>query len=99
MLRNYGYRVIDLGKDIPAETIVSAAMEEHAAIIGLSALMTTTMMRMQDVVQLAKEKKYTGKIMIGGAAITSDFAQEIGADGYSKDAADCVKLVKQLLAE
>ena len=51
------------------------------------------------MVQLAKEKKYTGKIMIGGAAITSDFAQEIGADGYSKDAADCVKLVKQLLAE
>lgn len=99
MLRNYGYRVIDLGKDIPAETIVSAAIEERAAIIGLSALMTTTMMRMQDVVQLAKEKKYTGKIMIGGAAITSDFAQEIGADGYSKDAADCVKLVKQLLAE
>ncbi len=99
MLRNYGYRVIDLGKDIPAETIVSAAIEERAAIIGLSALMTTTMMRMQDVVQLAKEKKYTGKIMIGGAAITSDFAQEIGADGYSKDAADCVKLVKKLLAE
>lgn len=99
MLRNYGYRVIDLGKDIPADVIVSTAIKERAAMIGLSALMTTTMMRMQDVVQLAKEKNYTGKIIIGGAAITPEFAQEIGADGYSSDAADCVKLVKKLLAE
>ena len=60
--------------------------------------MTTTMMRMQEVVQLAKEKNYTGKIIIGGAAITTGFAEEIGADGYSKDAADCVKLVQRLLA-
>lgn len=99
MLRNYGYHVIDLGKDIPAETIVSTAISEHAAVIGLSALMTTTMMRMQDVVQLAKERNYAGKIIIGGAAITPSFADEIGADGYSKDAAECVKLVKRLLAE
>lgn len=99
MLRNYGYHVIDLGKDVPAEMIVSTAIKEHAKIIGLSALMTTTMMRMQDVVQLAKERNYTGKIMIGGAAITPGFADEIGADGYSKDAADCVKLVKRMLAE
>lgn len=99
MLRNYGYHVIDLGKDIPAETIVLTAIEEHAAVIGLSALMTTTMMRMQDVVQLAKERNYAGKIIIGGAAITPSFADEIGADGYSKDAAECVKLVKRLLAE
>lgn len=99
MLRNYGYHVIDLGKDIPAEAIVSTAVEEHAAVIGLSALMTTTMMRMQDVVQLAKERNYAGKIIIGGAAITPSFADEIGADGYSKDAAECVKLVKQLLAD
>lgn len=99
MLRNYGYHVVDLGKDVPAEMIVSTAIKEHAKIIGLSALMTTTMMRMQDVVQLAKERNYTGKIMIGGAAITPGFADEIGADGYSKDAADCVKLVKRMLAE
>ncbi len=99
MLRNYGYHVIDLGKDVPAEMIVSTAIKEHAKIIGLSALMTTTMMRMQDVVQLAKERNYTGKIMIGGAAITPGFADEIGADGYSKDAADCVKLVKRMLEE
>ncbi len=97
MLRNYGYHVIDLGKDVPAETIITAATQAHAAIIGLSALMTTTMMRMQDVVELAKKRGYTGKIMIGGAAITPSFADEIGADGYSKDAAECVKLVERLL--
>lgn len=99
MLRNYGYHVIDLGKDIPAETIVSTAIREHAAVIGLSALMTTTMMRMQDVVQLAKEKHYSGKIIIGGAAITQSFADEIGADGYSKDAAACVRLVEKLVGQ
>lgn len=97
MLRNYGYHVIDLGKDVPADTILQTAIQENAKIIGLSALMTTTMMRMQDVVNLAKEMHYTGKIIIGGAAITPGFADEIGADGYSKDAADCVKLVEKLL--
>lgn len=99
MLRNYGYHVIDLGKDVPAETIVAAAIKEQAAVIGLSALMTTTMMRMKDVVTAAREKNYNGKIIIGGAAITPSFADEIGADGYSKDAAECVRLVQQLLGE
>ncbi len=99
MLKNYGYRVLDMGKDVPAEDIVNLAIKENAAIIGLSALMTTTMMRMQDVVELCKEKGCTSKIVIGGACITQSFADEIGADGYSKDAADCVKLVERLLAE
>lgn len=99
MLKNYGYNVIDLGKDVPAELIVDTAMKEGAKVIGLSALMTTTMMRMKDVVELSKEKGCTCKIVIGGAAITESFAEEIGADGYSKDAAECVKLVERLLAE
>lgn len=99
MLKNYGYRVLDLGKDVAASLIVDTALKENAKVIGLSALMTTTMMRMKDVVELAKEKNYTGKIIIGGAAITPSFADEIGADGYSKDAADSVKLVERLLAE
>ena len=98
MLKNYGYRVIDLGKDVPADVIVDTAMNEGAKVIGLSALMTTTMMRMKDVVELAKEKGCTAKIVIGGAAITESFSDEIGADGYSKDAAECVKLVERLLA-
>ena len=99
MLKNYGYNVIDMGKDVPCEDIVDTAMQEHAAVIGLSALMTTTMMRMQDVVEICKEKGCKSKVIIGGACITQSFADEIGADGYSKDAAECVKLVERLLAE
>ncbi|MCC8167835.1 MAG: homocysteine S-methyltransferase family protein [Clostridiales bacterium] len=99
MLKNYGYRVLDLGKDVPADTIVDTAMREDASIIALSALMTTTMMRMKDVVELVKEKGCTSQVIIGGACITQDFADEIGADGYSKDAAECVKLVEMLLEQ
>lgn len=98
MLKNYGYRVLDLGKDVPAETIVSTAIQEKASCIGLSALMTTTMMRMQDVVELAKERGCTAKVFIGGACITPSFAEEIGADAYAEDAADSVRVVERLLA-
>ncbi len=97
MLKNYGYHMIDLGKDVPKETIVETAIQENAAIIGLSALMTTTMMEMKHVVEYAKERGCTAKIIIGGAVITESFAKEIGADGYSKDAADAVKLVERLV--
>lgn len=99
MLKNYGYHVIDMGKDVPADEIVETAIRENASIIGLSALMTTTMMRMKDVVELCREKNCASKVIIGGACITQSFADEIGADGYSKDAAECVKLVERLLAE
>ena len=99
MLKNYGYNVIDLGKDVPAELIVDTALKEDAKVIGLSALMTTTMMRMKQVVELAKEKGCSSRIVIGGACITESFAEEIGADGYSKDAAECVKLVERLLEQ
>lgn len=98
MLKNYGYRVIDLGKDVPKERIVETAIQEKASIIGLSALMTTTMMRMKDVVEYAKERKAEAKIIIGGAVITQSFADEIGADGYSKDAAEACRLVERLLS-
>lgn len=98
MLKNYGYRMIDLGKDVPRERIVETAIRENAAVIGLSALMTTTMMEMKRVVEYAKERGCTAKIIIGGAVITESFAEEIGADGYSKDAAEAVKLVERLLA-
>lgn len=98
MLQNYGYNVIDLGKDVPKEEIVEKAIETKAAIIGLSALMTTTMQEMKEVVEFAKEKKCEAKIIIGGAVITEDYAKQIGADGYSKDAAEAVKTVQRLLA-
>ncbi len=97
MLRNYGYRVLDLGKDVSAEKIVAAAAKEGAAIIGLSALMTTTMMRMKDVVDCVREKGCSSKVIIGGAVTTQSFADEIGADGYSGDAASAVTLVDHLL--
>lgn len=97
MLKNYGYNVIDLGKDVPAAEIIDKAVEVDADIIGLSALMTTTMMRMDDVVKLAKEKGCRAQIIIGGACINESFKDEINADGYSADAADCVKLVANLL--
>ena len=96
MLKNYGFTVIDLGKDVDTELIVKTAIEENAKIIGLSALMTTTMQEMRVVVKTAKEKGYTGKIMVGGAVVTQEFADEIGADGYSKDAAEAVKVAEQL---
>lgn len=97
MLKNYGYPVVDMGKDIAPEEIVRVAMEEKAAVIGLSALMTTTMMRMQDVVDECKARGCKAKVVIGGACITEDFAEEIGADAYAKDAADTVRVVERLL--
>lgn len=97
MLKNYGYRVIDLGKDVPAERIIETAIRENAKIIGLSALMTTTMMQMQVVTDMVRAKNLDVKVIIGGAVITQSFADEIGADGYSKDAQEAVVLVKRLL--
>lgn len=99
MLRNYGYHVIDLGKDVPAEVILAKAKEVDADIIGLSALMTTTMMEMKKVVEMAREEGIRAKIIIGGAVITQGFADEIGADGYSKDAKEAVTLVENLLKQ
>ena len=97
MLKNYGFQVIDLGKDVTKETIVKAVAEHHARIIALSALMTTTMLEMKKVVDYARECNIDAKIMIGGAVITQEFAEEIGADGYSRDAAEAVKVAKKLL--
>ena len=96
MLKNYGFQVIDLGKDVPKEEIIRAAKENNAQIIALSALMTTTMQRMKEVICYAKEEGVRAKVMIGGAVITEDYAEEIGADGYSRDAAEAVKLAKRL---
>lgn len=97
MLKNYGFQVIDLGKDVKRETIIEAAIKHHASIIALSALMTTTMREMKHVIAYAKEQNVSAKIMIGGAVITQDFADEIGADGYSRDAAEAVRVAKKLI--
>ena len=97
MLKNYGFKVYDLGKNVEAEEIIASAKEHDADIIGLSALMTTTMMEMKNVVDLAKEKNIRAKIMIGGAVVTEDFAAEIGADGYSADAKEAVDVACRLV--
>ena len=97
MLKNHGFHVIDLGKDVPQAKILESAKDHHAEFIALSALMTTTMQRMREIVAAAKEEGITAKIIIGGAVITQEYADEIGADGYSKDAADAVKLAKSLM--
>ena len=97
MLKNYGFKVIDLGKDVPKEKIIEAAKEYHAQVIALSALMTTTMQQMKHVINYAKEKQVEARIIVGGAVITQEYADEIGADGYSRDAAEAVRLTKRIL--
>ena len=97
MLKNYGFHVIDLGKDVKGEEIIRAAKEHHAAVIALSALMTTTMQQMRQVIELKSKENLEAKVIIGGAVITEEYADEIGADGYSKDAQDAVRLTKRLL--
>lgn len=99
MLRNNGFEVIDLGKDVPAERIVEVAHKEKAAVIGLSALMTTTMVRMEETINLVKEKGLNCGVMVGGAVVTQDYADKIGADGYSRDAVEAVKVAKELIAQ
>jgi len=98
LLRNHGFEVIDLGKDVPAETIVREAMDKGADIVGLSALMTTTMVKMQETIDLLREKESDIKVMIGGAVITEEFASRIGANGFSTDAVGAVKTAQKLVA-
>ena len=97
MLGNHGFKIVDLGKDVKAEAIVAAAAEHKADLIGLSALMTTTMVRMQDTVELVKARGLGVDVMVGGAVVTPAFAERIGAH-YSSDAVDAVRLAKSLIA-
>lgn len=97
LLSNHGYEIIDLGKDVPSKAIIDAAIEHDVAIIGLSALMTTTMPRMEETIKLAREKKLTCKIMIGGAVVTPEYAESIGADAYAADAVEAVRVTANLL--
>lgn len=97
MLKNHGFKVIDLGKDVERDVIVEEAIKQKASIIGLSALMTTTMKEMKNVIDKVREANLDVKVMVGGAVITEDYAREIGADGYSKDAAEAVVVAKKLL--
>jgi 5-methyltetrahydrofolate--homocysteine methyltransferase len=99
MLAGAGFEVIDLGKDVPPESFVSAAEESGANVIGMSALLTTTMPSMRKVIELLKEQGLDGKVrtVVGGAPVSEEYAREIGADGYGFDAANAVERVKALM--
>ena len=86
LLENYGYQVLDLGKDVAPEVIVDTAIQEEVALIGLSALMTTTVVSMEQTIRLLREKKPDAKVVVGGAVLTQEYADSIGADCYARDA-------------
>ena len=96
MLENYGFEVLDLGKDVPPETVLDAVLREKIPLVGLSALMTTTTGAMADTIRLLREKAPGTKVMVGGAVLTEEFAREIGADFYSKDAMGSVRYAQEL---
>lgn len=97
LLGNHGYDVVDLGKDVKASHIVDEACRCKASLIGLSALMTTTMPRMEDTVRLVRERGVACRVMVGGAVVTPEYAESIGADGYAADAVEAVRVAGRLL--
>jgi len=101
MLQGAGYDVVDLGNDVPARQFLERALAEDATVVGISALLTTTMPMMKEVVALIKEEAPGGKLktLVGGAPVTGEFAREIGADAYGYDAANAVECVKELVKE
>ncbi len=96
MLENHGFRVVDLGKSVPAEKFVEAVRKEKADFVGLSALMTTTMVEIPKTIKQLREAFPDIKVLVGGAVITGEFAREAGADGYGKDAVSAVKMIEKL---
>ncbi len=97
ILENYGYRMIDLGRDVPVQTVVDAVREYKAPLVGLSALMTTTLKSMEKTIRALHEAELPCKIFVGGAVLTPEYAEEIGADYYAKDAKASVDIAKRLL--
>jgi methylmalonyl-CoA mutase cobalamin-binding domain/chain len=99
MLRAAGFNVIDLGVDVPPEKFVEEAIRNKADIVAMSALLTTTMLEMKNVIEALKKAGIRDrvKVVVGGAAVTEDYAKSIGADGYGKDAVEAVRVCKQLL--
>ena len=96
MLENYGYEVLDLGKDVPPEVIVDTALREEIRLVGLSALMTTTVVSMEETIRLLREKKPDTKVVVGGAVMTQEYADAIGADCYAKDAMATVHFAEEV---
>lgn len=99
LLENYGFNVVDLGKDVPPETVVEAVKENNVRLAGLSALMTTTVVNMEETIKLLKAEAPDCKVMVGGAVLTQNYADMIGADFYSKDAMGSVRYAMELFAK
>lgn len=97
LLENYGFDVIDLGKDVPPETVAQKAIDTNAKLVGLSALMTTTVPAMEETIKLLKEKAHWCKVVVGGAVLTQEYADKIGADKYAKDAMETVRYAEEIL--
>ena len=95
LLENYGFDVLDLGKDVPPEIIVQTAIEKNVRLVGLSALMTTTVESMAETIRQLR-KAHDCKVMVGGAVLNPEYAKEIGADFYSKDAMGSVRYAEKL---
>ena len=91
LLENYGYEVLDLGKDVPPEVITETAIRENIRLVGLSALMTTTVTSMEETIRFLRKEKPDTKIVVGGAVMTQEYADAIGADHYAKEAMDTVR--------
>ena len=98
ILSNYGYRIVDLGKNVAPEDVLSATVKEKATLVGLSALMTTTLSAMEETIALLR-KEYNCKIMVGGAVLTADYAKTIGADFYAKDAKQAADIAKEVFGK
>lgn len=96
LMENYGYTVVDLGRDVPPEAVVETVRKHNAKLVGLSALMTTTVPAMEDTVRLLHEKVPTCKVMVGGAVLTQEYADRIGADFYAKDAMEGVRYAETI---
>lgn len=97
LLENYGYTVLDLGRDVPCQLVADTAKEHGVKLVGLSALMTTTLGAMEETIQLVKQSCPDCKIVVGGAVLTADYAEKIGADFYAKDAMETVAVAKEVV--
>jgi 5-methyltetrahydrofolate--homocysteine methyltransferase len=98
LLENYGFNVIDLGKDVPPEAVAEAAEKSGAPLVGLSALMTTTVPAMEETIKLLRERTPNAKIIVGGAVLTAEYAERIGADKYAADAMEAVRYAEAVFA-
>ena len=97
LLENYGYTVVDLGRDVEYQTVVDAVKQHNCKLVGLSALMTTTLKSMENTISLLKENNFDGQVFVGGAVLTPEYAMKIGADFYAKDAKESVDIAKKIL--